>query len=235
MMMFSVGLEANRAVAMQGKQPKVTSGYEAPEVRVGEDGRGASSGSSLEEGRLSPAKFASHFQACSRELWCVAAGVLGRRDSADDVLQEAAVIGLGKLDSFDPGTSFAAWMAQIVRYVALNHRRKHQRSRTSAADQGLLEAQPAANSREPLGLTHRGEVNRAHEAFDDAMLQALENLEPVARECLLLRVVMDMPYKDVARIVGVPEGTAMSHVHRSRHTLRAALTKPHQGGSPGRE
>jgi RNA polymerase sigma-70 factor (ECF subfamily) len=167
--------------------------------------------------------FASSFQACSRELWCVAAGVLGRRDSADDVLQEAAVIGLGKLDSFDPSTSFVAWMAQIVRYVALNHRRKVQRSRTTPVEQSTLDAQPAANANPHATLTRQGDVKRDQEMFDDAMLAALATLDATARECLLLRVVMDMPYKDVARIVGVPEGTAMSHVHRSRHALRAKL------------
>ena len=145
------------------------------------------------------------------------------------------MIGLGKLDSFEPGTSFAAWMAQIVRYVALNHRRKQQRSRTSQAEHGVLESHAAATPRTSPGLTHRGEVDRTQDAFDDAILRALETLEPTARECLLLRIVMDMPYKDVARIVGVPEGTAMSHVHRSRQTLRAALTESPSGGASARE
>lgn len=133
------------------------------------------------------------------------------------------MIGLAKIDSFRTDTSFIAWMAQIVRFVALNHRRKGQRARTSNMDHLDLDARPAPSHTPAAGVTYRGDVNPAHEAFDDAMLQALESLEPTARECLLLRVVMDLPYKDVARIVGVPEGTAMSHVHRSRHALRTRL------------
>ncbi len=57
-------------------------------------------------------------------LWYVAAAIVGDRARAEDVLQEAAMIALGKLDTFEAGTSVQAWLAQIVRYVALNHRRR---------------------------------------------------------------------------------------------------------------
>lgn len=200
----------------------MTSGYGAPEVRTGKPesvGEAASKG-----GRLDSAAFAAQMEACRRELWCVAAAVLGRRDAADDVLQESAVIGLGKLDSFDSSTSFTAWMSQIVRFVALNHRRKVHRSRVTGAGDGVLETAPARAQASASGLTYRGDVALDQAAFDDAMLAALATLEPTARECLLLRVVMDMPYKDISKIVGIPEGTAMSHVHRSRRALRARLS-----------
>src|SRR4051812_25584625 len=56
--------------------------------------------------------FAAEYQRAYRVLWVVAAGVLGRATGAEDVVQEAALLALGKLDRFEPGTHFVAWMAQ---------------------------------------------------------------------------------------------------------------------------
>src|SRR5262249_54943115 len=73
---------------------------------------------------LSRDDFVVRLQASRRTLWCIAAAVLGGRSHADDVLQEAAVVALSKLDQFNPATSFTAWMGQIVRFVALNESRR---------------------------------------------------------------------------------------------------------------
>ena len=84
--------------------------------------------------QLSPDGFASRFTACSRALWCIATAILGDPDLAEDVLQEAAVTALRKLEDFDPSTSFSAWMGQIVRYTALNHARRRAKAKVVHVD-----------------------------------------------------------------------------------------------------
>lgn len=160
---------------------------------------------------LAPDEFSARFQSATRTLWLIAAGVLGDRNEAEDVLQEAAMIGLRKCSEFDPATSFAAWMGGIVRNVARNVARKRVRRHTSPADPATLDRSPAV-------------AEPSADGFDDRVLRALGMLEETARMCLLLRTVSDMQYKEIAAVLGIPEGTAMSHVHRSRHTMRAALT-----------
>ncbi len=66
--------------------------------------------------------------------------------------------------------------------------------------------------------------------FDDDLAAALRSLDEMPRCCLLLRVVMDLPYKDIAQVLDIPEGTAMSHVHRARRQVRERL-----GANPGSE
>ena len=75
-------------------------------------------------GVLKSAEFAGLFQRASRRLWCVAVGIVGNGAQAEDIVQEAASIALEKLTQFDPHSSFDAWMAQIVRFVAMNERRR---------------------------------------------------------------------------------------------------------------
>ena len=64
--------------------------------------------------------FAAQFRVVYPTLWRIAAGMIGDRTHAEDIVQEAAIIALDKLDSFTAGTNFAAWMAAIVRRCALN-------------------------------------------------------------------------------------------------------------------
>jgi len=173
--------------------------------------------------RLSLEGFAARFEASSRTLWCIAAGVLGRSDQADDVLQEAAIIAMTKLLQFDAGTSFTAWMGCIVRNVALNHARRR-RQAAAAIDPHALEAVVAQDQRGPVApLSGTGELDDARECFDDRVLAGLNTLDETARACLLLRTLLDMPYREISLALDIPQGTAMSHVHRARHQLRDRL------------
>ncbi len=184
--------------------------------------------------QLSPEVFAGRFTACSRTLWCVAAAIVGDPGLAEDVLQEAAVIALRKLDRFEPDTSFAAWMTQIVRYVALNHARRRSRQPAVAVDPAQLDETVAADTPEtPIELTGHGQLrsddsddstNATQTAIDDELLAALQVLHEDARACLLLHVVMEMPYREISRTLGISQGTAMSHVHRARRALHERLT-----------
>jgi RNA polymerase sigma-70 factor (ECF subfamily) len=182
--------------------------------------------------RLDADGFAAAFAAAAPALWTAAAGVLGDRSEAEDVLQEAALIGLRRLDQFQPGTDFRAWCGRIVRYTALNRRRQQRRARTERVDPALLAEMIVA--REP-GSVPPVDVQGAllaHAAFDAALQRALDRLRPTARACLLLKVVMEFDYEAIAQTLGIPAGTAMSHVHRARATLRRALSGPSAGETP---
>ena len=173
---------------------------------------------------LTPDGFADRFKACSRTLWCVAVAIVSDADRAEDVVQEAAIIALQKLQDFDPDTTFAAWMSQIVRYVALNHARRRANERVVNVDAGLLnESVAGGRASEPAPISGRGELAPDQRSFDDRVMAALGTVEETARACLLLRTVLDMPYREISRSLGIPEGTAMSHVHRARRALSERL------------
>jgi len=276
------------------------------QVTIG--GASGASGGSGPPGRPEPltaSDFAARFEASFRLLWTIASGITGDRSTAEDVVQDAAVIALGKLSEFDPGTSFNAWMGQIVRFVALNHARKHQRRRTTSLedmDQAVMSLRgdrsdrrdnegragealgsesspPAGTSDEPEGggppsddersraqagphtsrqtstsADHRrpdalarsggdiagplrlhasGRLPDGQQEFDDEIVQALGELSATARACMLLRTVENLTYRDIARILDIPEGTAMSHVHRTRTLLRRKLGHRWAGGTTG--
>ncbi len=168
--------------------------------------------------------FAREFKTSFRKLWIVAAAVLHGREWADDAVQEAAVVALDKLDQFQEGTSFVAWMSQIVRFVALNFGRRKRSHRTESVEPERLDSERGPERGERAKLTKSGQLPAHQEHFDDRVAGELARLAPVARACLLLRTLENLEYDDIAGMLDIPAGTAMSHVHRSRQQLRLALT-----------
>lgn len=59
---------------------------------------------------------------------------------------------------------------------------------------------------------------------DDEMLRAIESIEHPARTCLLLKVVDEMSYREIATVLEIEVNTAMSHVHRAKRKLRQMLS-----------
>jgi RNA polymerase sigma-70 factor, ECF subfamily len=187
-----------------------------------------SDGASSAKVALSVDRFGQLFGSHTGTFWCVAAGVLGDRSRAHDVVQEAAVVALTKIAEFDAApsgmpASFIAWMSQIVRFVALNDGRKRQREREHAE-------RIAADARHS-GAQETEAVQPGTGGFDALVERALGALDPTARACVILRTVRGMSYNEIAAVLGIPEGTAMSHVCRARRELRERLDSrnPYRG------
>jgi RNA polymerase sigma-70 factor (ECF subfamily) len=173
---------------------------------------------------LSEVEFARLFEQHSRALWCVAVAILRNRDEADDVLQESALKGLEKRGEFTRGTSFVHWMSQIVRFTALNEgRRRRVRQHVGVH---------ATN--EPPDHSRDESEHELAEAFDDRTLAALASLDETARVCLLMRTILDWSYHQISEALQIAEGTAMSHVHRSRQRLRSMLLASQRDGDAAR-
>lgn len=180
--------------------------------------------------------FDQQFLASYRVLWLIAAGVTGNRSLADDVVQEAAMIALGKLDQFTPGTNFKAWMSQIVRNVGINAARKeHRRRAATIGEDGVSDVADAGDSNAKGSPVDRqsGRLTGDQGHFDDAVVRALNELSEVARACLLLKTVEGYDYGEISSLLDIPAGTAMSHVHRARRQMGARLTNYRAGqGAP---
>lgn len=160
---------------------------------------------------MNPEEFARRYEECRRTLWYIAAAILGDRTQAHDIVQEAATIAMTKLADFNPSTNFTAWMGQIVRYVALNEGRTRTRRRAAGPDS--LDGVAA----------HRGIAASATPELDQHVSASLMSLDELPRTCLVLRVIHGLSYSEISSALSIPEGTAMSHVHRSRLALRERL------------
>lgn len=171
--------------------------------------------------------FTALLRDCYQRCWLIAAAVTGDRTDADDIVQEASIVALRRRADFTEGTNFAAWMSQIVRLIALNHAKKSSRRTTVVTDPTTIDqTETAADVGATRALDSIGADGRIAEHqtdFDDEVLSALREISDVPRACLLLRVVHQLSYDEISDALQIPEGTAMSHVHRAKQALRHKL------------
>ncbi|MEQ8209850.1 MAG: RNA polymerase sigma factor [Lacipirellulaceae bacterium] len=174
---------------------------------------------------LSAAQFATEFQSSYDRLWVLAAAMLGDRHLAEDIVQDSGIVALKRLDEFEVGTSFVAWMSQIVRFQAYNQSRKRTRRSTRSVDPITLDSEASNHPATTQLPDSKGVLPANQTLFDDQVMQALQELSDVARACLLLRTLHQLAYAEIAAMLEIAEGTAMSHVHRSKALLRKKLTQ----------
>ena len=152
--------------------------------------------------------------ACNLARWLVRDPVL-----ADDVVQDAMLRALKYFPGFR-GDNARAWVLQIVRNVALTRLQKSSKAEanTEADLETMALSLPADARQEPEATLMREE--------DERLVQKLLARLPVdLRECLVLREIEELSYKEIARIIDVPVGTVMSRLWRGRKLLAEAATE----------
>lgn len=140
---------------------------------------------------------------------------------AEDLVQETVAKALRAFDSFEPGTNFKAWIFRILRNSFLTSR-----TGLAAARTLFLEDQVDKGEAVEGGVTPEENLIRLNNRA--ALESALDQLQPLLREVLLLCDVEELKYKDIAVVLDVPIGTVMSRISRARSALRRLL-QPHFG------
>jgi RNA polymerase sigma-70 factor (ECF subfamily) len=186
------------------------------------------------EPKMDRSEFAKTYQSLYKQLWLIAAGILGDRSEADDIVQEAAIVAYRKRNEFRPGSNFAGWVTGILKHCAMNHRRKRHGRKTFPTDPSTLDGE-CNRSLAGGSVDTSGGLTALSGQFDDQVIRGLAQLSPDARCCLLLRIVDGLSYAEISHLLDIPEGTAMSHVHRSKRLMRQQLqaTLPSTRGIDG--
>ena len=139
--------------------------------------------------------------------------LLRNRADAEDVAQEAMLRAFRFFDQFRGGDA-RGWLLQIVRNSCYSWLDKH---RPEELMSEFNEEMHHTSAADPERLA----VQSGERAY---LMQALESLPPRSREVLVLRELEGCSYKEIAEITGVPMGTVMSTLSRSRERLHKVLT-----------
>ena len=75
------------------------------------------------------ADFLRLLAASYHSLYSLSLAIVGKRNDADDVIQEVCVVLWQKYDEFEPGTNFRKWACSVTFHVAKAYARKEQRRR----------------------------------------------------------------------------------------------------------
>jgi len=137
------------------------------------------------------------------------------RALADDVVQDAMLRALRYYHGFR-GENARAWLLQIVRNVAMTRLKRGSEEKVGEANSASVAFEVAHDGPE-TALLRQEEQRLLHDL--------LGSLPVELRECLILREIEELSYKEIARVVGAPIGTVMSRLWRGRKLLvQAART-----------
>lgn len=145
--------------------------------------------------------------------------------SLQDVLQSAVASAFRDFHQYAEGSNFRAWIFTYVHLEMMNANRSHNRNRSAEAVAATTVAEETWDAAldEPLVELLLDAPQRILDQCDAELSQAVQSLSPDEQAILLLHVIGDFKYREVADILGIPLGTVMSRLARSRARLRKWL------------
>jgi RNA polymerase sigma-70 factor (ECF subfamily) len=152
--------------------------------------------------------------------------MIGDRDRAEDLVQEAFLRVHRHLDRFDRSRKFSTWIYTIASNLAKNELRNRRRLPLL-----ILEQFRGPQAREDRPLDREDPGNRPDEVFRRGQLQELVDrtvarLPPRHREVFVLRELEGKSYEEIAEIMRCNLGTVKSRLNRARQAF-AELIGPH--------
>ncbi|HET9481891.1 MAG TPA: sigma-70 family RNA polymerase sigma factor [Candidatus Polarisedimenticolia bacterium] len=161
-----------------------------------------------------------------RPLYNLAVRLARRPEEAEDLVQETLLRAFRFYDSFEPGTNFKAWLFKILKNSFINRYRKEQLEpdmvHFGAIEEGLerIVDSTLGGSQSPPPDPERLFMDGL---VDDEIEAAIRELPPEYRMVLIMAVVEEMSYKEIAAAISCPIGTVMSRLHRARRLMQSRL------------
>ncbi len=152
-----------------------------------------------------------------KRLMNVLSRMLSSSEEAEDIVQETFVRVYQHRQSFNFKHCFSTWIYTISLNLARNELRKRKKFKfQEITDMQGNELEFAVEAKLP---------NRLPQILENT----IKELPVKYREAFILRDVQEMPYEEVAKVLGVPLGTVKSRVNRARLILRDKLQPRMEG------
>ena len=158
-----------------------------------------------------PDRVVEAFRAHRRDLLGLARLLTGDRDRAEEIVQEAFLTLHRRLDATEPGHE----LGYLRRAVANQARSGWRRRATARRRQHQLATADVEH--------HTPEQDAVSHARRDRVDAALAQLTSRQRECAVLTYFGELDGAEVARTLGISEGSAKTHLHRARLALAPLL------------
>jgi RNA polymerase sigma factor (sigma-70 family) len=171
--------------------------------------------------RKDGAAFRQLYDATSSKLFGFALRILGKRELAEEVIQESFVSIWNNAASYQSGLAAPmTWMTTIVRNKAYDALRRIDGAVEIDADNFDKEVMDALESADPTPI-------EALQISDEskALARCFAKLENLHRQAIALAFYHDLSHSEVAEQLALPIGTVKTWVRRGLEKLRLCLTK----------
>ncbi len=155
----------------------------------------------------------------------VALGIMGNRDDAEDIVQEAFVKAYRNISSFRGQSSFYTWLYRIIHNLSIDaSRRAYRRYEVSTDDSAKIDyAARQGSSDNYIGHVDDPDQYMRRQEIRSRFSEALSALSPEHRTVITLREIDGLSYSEISDVVGCTKGTVMSRLHHARKKLQILL------------
>jgi RNA polymerase sigma-70 factor (ECF subfamily) len=150
--------------------------------------------------------------------------------TAEEVVQDAFVRVVQNAAEFKHEARFSTWLYTIARNLCIDQMRKRALRRHPSLDEPKRAGERDQSDGPTLGeqtADSRANVERSAVSVEirERVLAAVDELPDDQREVFLMREVSNLPFKEIAEIVGVPENTVKSRMRYALERLQTALSE----------
>src|ERR1700723_3962545 len=151
----------------------------------------------------------------------------GNPADAEDLTQDVFLKIYSNLNSFDTTRgSLQVWITTMTRNLLVDHFRRTRNQRaTDSLDAGWDETDELRPIDRLQAVGPSPHEKAAQKELAKMVQGALAKVSIELREAVILRDLQDMDYKEIAQVLGIPEGTVKSRISRGRAELARLLER----------
>lgn len=161
-----------------------------------------------------------------KRIYNLAYRFVGDTEEASDLTQEIFSAAYQNLKKFRGDAKFSTWLFQIATNRGKN-RFKYLKRRGYFASRRPVEGDDQKHDFQNTvpDQSTNPEKLLASKQMQKIVQDAIDDLEPDHKEIVILRDIEGFSYEEIARMLGLPEGTTKSRLHRARMVVKEKLKK----------
>jgi RNA polymerase sigma-70 factor (ECF subfamily) len=164
-----------------------------------------------------PARFDQEAMAQMDALYSFAFKLTKVREEAEDLVSDTMLRAFQRWRQFQLGSNIRAWLFTILYHAFVSRKR-----RIDAREVPMPETEDGFNRLEPVA-DENPEATFYDSFIDEDVVRAIGELPEEYRSALVMSDVHGLRYAEIARVLGVPEGTVKSRLFRGRRLLQGRL------------
>mgnify|MGYP003499260849 FL=1 len=156
------------------------------------------------------------------KLYQICYRMLGNKQEAEDIAQEAFVRAYINLHSYDQKRKFSTWIYRIATNLCIDRIRKkkpdYYLDAEVAGTDGLdMYSQIAADEKLPEDVVAQMELQ-------ERIQYEISRLPDKYRSVIVLKYIEELSLQEISEILDMPLGTVKTRIHRGREALRKQLS-----------
>lgn len=163
-----------------------------------------------------------------RRVFGLVLRMLGNRAEAEELSQEVFYQVFKAIGTFRGDSKLSTWIYRIAvnlcknrsKYLKVRHTSEHTDLEDHAERVPLGEARNAN-----VGQIERPDEMMEGRQVEHIVRESILEIDPVFRECLVLRDVEELSYEEIGEITNLPPGTVKSRIFRARAQLKELVEK----------